>query len=156
MAEGWCAEQNFAQQIAERTKQYHESLRQRAAHCSPLLQIKVESQARHAVAKGLKKWDSGELNIRIALPQSAEAQLAARFIARHLPCSDSPFGSLVFGIGTTTAALIVTSVQHVLKSFAIPIVDSTVVPASFVCSSQQGDDGISYFVRIIRTIVQRQ
>jgi hypothetical protein len=161
-ARGVCAEQNTAdnidRQIAERTKQYQESLRQRAAGLSPSLRAKIESQARRTVAKGLTQWKSGELDIQIALPRLAAAQRVARFIVRHLPFSGSPFGSFAFGIGTYPAALTVTSVQHgvkkVLKAFIIPIADSVVLRSSIV--PQNGGGILSYFVRVVGTIILRR
>jgi len=154
-AEGTCTEQNIDQQIAERTKQYQESLRQRAAHISPSFQSKIESQVKQTVSKGLAKWHSGEIGIQIALPCRAEAQRIARFIARHLPFSGFPAGSFVFGNGTSGVALTVTSIQSVLKPFAISAINSIAVP-SFVGLFQRNNDGISYFVRIACTIVQRR
>jgi len=70
--QGACAERNdvdtIDQQIAERTKQYQESLRQRASQLSPSLQAKIESQAEQTVAQGLEKLKNGELDLQIALP----------------------------------------------------------------------------------------
>ena len=155
-AVGRCDEKNLDQQIAERTKQYQESLRQRAAELAPLIQAKIESQARRTVAKGLAKWKNGELHVRIALPQWAEAQLVARFVARHLPFSGSPSGLLVFGSGASGAAVTVTTGQHVLKSFSISAVDSAISLSSSVCSSRHNSDVLSYFILVIRTVVQRR
>ena len=154
-ANGWCAEQTLDQQIAERTKQYQESLRQRAAQLSPALQAKIESQARQTVAKNREKWKNGKINIRIALPQWAEAQRIAQFVARYLPLSGSPAGSFALGIGTSAAALTVPSAQTVLKSFVTSVIDSIAV-RSFVGLTPRNNDGISYFIRIVCTIVQRR
>jgi len=151
-ANGWCAEQNIDQQIAERTKQYQESLRQRAAQLSPSLQAKIESQAQQTVAKNTEKWKSGKINIRIALPQWAETQRIAQFVARHLPLPGSPAGSFVWRAGICDAVL---TVPSVLKFFAISVVDSIAV-RSFVGLTPRNNDGISYFIRIVCTIVQRR
>ena len=158
-----CAEQkepntanNIDKQIAERTKQYQESLRQRASQLSPSFQAKIESQARQTVAKGLKKWNNGELDLRIALPGWAAAQQAARFVARHLPFSGSPAGSWVFGIGLDSAALTVTSVQQVLKTWTVLIADSAIVRDASLGSFRQNGNVLSYFIRVVGTIVQRR
>jgi hypothetical protein len=154
-ASGRCAEQTLDQQIAERTKQYQESLRQRAAQLSPTLQVKIEAQAQQTIAKCTEKWKSGKIDIRIALPQWAEAQRIARFVARHTPFSGSPGGSFEFDIGTSAVALTVTSVQSVLKSFAISVIDSVAV-RSFVGLFHRNNDDVSYFIRVVCTIVLRR
>jgi len=158
-AGGWCAERNvpsdFDQQIAERIKQYQESLRQRAAQLSPSLQSKIESQAQQTVAKGLEKWENGEIDIQIALPDWVEVHRAAQFVAQHLPFPGSPAGSLAFGNSLLNAALTVTTVQYILKAWVIPVADLAVVRSS-VCPSRQGGDVLSYFVGIVCTIVQRR
>jgi len=158
--QGWCAERNdvdtIDQQIAERMKQYQESLRQRASELSPSLQAKIESQAEQTVAKGLEKLKSGELDLQIALPGWVENQRIARFVARHLPFSGAPAGSFVFGIGMSNAALIVPSVQQVLKTLMVSIADSAIVRLLSVSSSQQNGGGSSYFIRVVCTIVQRR
>ena len=162
-ARGVCAEQkepnnanNIDQQIAERAKQYQESLRQRASQLSPSVQAKIESQVRQTVTKGLKKWKNGEINVRIALPGWAETCRTARFIARHRPFSGSPAGSLDFGIGLGGVALTVTSVQQVLKTWAVSIADSAIVRYSSICSFRQNGNVLSYFIRVVCTIVQRR
>ena len=154
-ASGWCAEKTLDQQIAERTKQYQESLRQRAAQLSPTLQAKIEAQAQQTIAKNTEKWKNGKINIRIALPQWAEARKIAQFVARHLPFSGSPAGSFEWRTGICDAVLTVTSVQSVVKSFAGSMVDSVVAP-SFVGLFRRNNGGISYFIRIVCTIVQRR
>ena len=153
---GECAEQNIDQQIAERTRQYQESLRQRAAQLSPSLQTKIESQAEQTTAKGLKKLKNGELDIQIALPGWTEARRIAKFVARHAPSSGAPIGTLDLGIGTLHVALTVTSVQYVLKVLTMPIADSAIVRSLFVDSSRQNGGVLSYFIRVVYTIVQRR
>ena len=159
-AEGNCAEQNCAEhsidrQIAKRTQQYQESLRQRAARMSPEFQSRIESQVKQTVSKGLAKWHSGEISIQIALPRRAEARRIAQFVARHFPFSGSPAGSLVFGSSTLVAAMIVVPVQHVLNSLTLPVADS-----AGICDSvnlfQQSSNVLSYFIRIACTIMQRR
>ena len=141
------------QQIAERTRQYQESLRQRAAEISPSFQVRIESQAKQTVAVGLEQWQKGELDIRIALPHWIESQRAARFVAQHLP--GLPTGSLIWGTSGYAAAFTVTSVQLVLKSPAIHTANAATM-RSAVCPFQQSGEGISYFIRVARTIVQRR
>jgi len=158
-AGGWCAEQNFLdnidQQIAERAKQYRETLRQRAEQLSPSLQAEIESQAQRTIAKGLEQWEKGELDIRIALPERAEIWHIAQLLARYSPFSGVPAGSFEFGAGLFVAALTVTSVQHVLRPLAISAPDAVaVVPSAGLL--RQGGDGVSYFIRIVLTIVQRR
>ena len=152
---GNCAEQNIDQQIAERTRQYQESLRQRARQLSPSFQDKIESQARQTVAKGLKKWNNGELHLRIALPRLAEKRRVAQFVAWYLPNSHSPAGSLVNRAGGCAAALTVTSVQLVLKSSAISTADCPFT-RSVVFPFRQSENVLSYFIRVVCTIVQRR
>ena len=152
---GWCAEQNLDCQIAERTQQYQESLRQRAAQLSPSLQSKIEAQAQQTVATGLEKWKNSEIDIQIALPGWAETYRAARFIARYLPFSGSPAGSFAFGNSLLNAAMIVPTVQSVLKSWTIPFADLTIVRPS-LGSFRQNGDLLAYFVGIVHTIVQRR
>ena len=154
-ADGRCAEQSIDQQITERTKQYQESLRQRAAQLSPSLQAKIEAQAEKTVEKNTAKWKNGEISLRIALPRLAEARWIAQFVAQHCPFSGSPNSSFEWKTGICDAVLTVTSVQSVVKSFAISVFDSAVVP-SFVGLTSRNNGGISYFVRIVCTIVQRQ
>ena len=146
---------NLDQQIAERTQQYQESLRQRTAQLSPSFQAKIELQTRKTVAKGLEKWKNGEISIRIALPRLAESQRIAQFVARHLPFSGSPAGSFVFGSRTLAIALTVTTGQHVAKPLAIPVFD--LAPnRSCVVSEQHSGNILSFFIQIVHTIVQRQ
>ena len=155
--QGRCAEpSNIEQQIAERTKQYQESLRQRASQLSPPLQAKIESQARQTVADGLAKWKSGKINVQLALPGWAETQRLARFAARHLPFSGIPEGVWGFGISGGSAVLTVTSIQQVLKTLTVSIADSAIIRSLCVGSSRKNGAGISYFIRIVCTIVQRQ
>jgi hypothetical protein len=154
-AQGWCAEQNLDQQIAERTRQYQESLRQRALQLSPSLQAKIESQAQQTVAKGLEKWKKGEISIHIALPGRAESIRLARFVARHFPFPGSPSGAFGFGIGSFNAALTITTVQYFLKAWTIPVADSIIVHSS-IYPFRQDCNSLSYFVRVVCTIVQRR
>jgi len=151
-ASGWGAEQTLDQQIAERTKQYQESLRQRASQLSLSLQTKIETQAQQTVAKNKEKWKSGEISLRIALPRLAEAQRIAQFVSRHLPLSGSPAGSFEGKSGICDAVLTVSSV---LKTVAVAVVDPTVV-RSFVGLTPRNNGNISYFIRIVCTIVQRR
>ena len=151
-ANGWCSEQTLDQQIAERATQYQESLRQRAAQLSPSFQAKIEAQARKTVNKNRELWKNGEISLRIALPHWAVAQQIARFVARHLPCSGFPAGLFEFGVGICNAVLTITPV---LQSIAVSVVDSVVV-RSFVELTPRNNEGISYFVRIVCTIVQRR
>jgi hypothetical protein len=154
--QGRCAEpNNIEQQIAERTKQYQESLRQRASQLSPSLQAKIELQARQTVADGLAQWKSGKINVQLALPGRAETQRLAQFAARHLPFSGVPEGAWGFGINGSSAVLTVTSVQQILKTLTVSIADSAVIRSLCVGSPRHGI-GISYFIRIVCTIVQRQ
>jgi hypothetical protein len=159
-AGGWCAEHNgpnnLDRQIAERMKQYQESLRQRAEQLSPSLRDKIESQAQQTVAEGLEKWKNGDVNIHLALPNWVETRCTAQFVARHLPFPGSPAGSLAFGISLFDVALIVTTVQYVLKTLTLPVADSAIVHSSSIRSFRQNGDVLSYFVRIVCTIVQRQ
>ena len=160
-ADGWCAEQNvdqqsIDQQVAERTRQYQESLRQRAAQLSPSLQTKIESQVRQTILKNTTAWKNGEVSLQIALPRLAEVRRIAQFIARHRPGSGSPAGSLEFGIGTVHAALTVTTFQSIVKSLSIPSAHFAISRSLAGCPFRHGGNGISYFVRIIGTIVQRQ
>lgn len=152
---GQCAEQSIEQQISERMRQYQESLRQRAAQLSPSLQSKIESQSQQTVSKGLTAWKKGEVNIHIALPRLAEAQNFVRFIARHLPFSGFPGSSLEFGIGTADAALIVTTVQSILKSVWISSAHFTFL-RSFTAYPSQKSGSISFFVQVVCTIIQRR
>ena len=154
-AGGWCAEKTLDQQIAERTKQYQESLRQRATQLSPLLQTKIESQAQQTVAQNMEKWKNGRISLRIALPRLAESRWIAQFVARHLPLPSFPAGSLEFGLGASAIALTVTSIQIVMKSFAISAADSAVI-RSFAGQFHRNNDDIPYFIRIVCTIVQRR
>jgi hypothetical protein len=153
-ARGWCAEENIDQQIAERIRQYQESLRQRAAELSPSLQAKIESQAQKTVAQGTAAWKNGDVNLQIALPRLAEVRRAAQFVSRHLPFSGAPSGSLEFGIGIVDAALTVSTVQYVAKSLSI--LSAHCIVRSLVRCSFQQSGGVSYFVRIVCTIVQRR
>jgi len=79
-----------------------------------------------------------------------------RFVAQHLPFSGAPAGSFVFGIGMSSAALTVPSVQQVLKALAIMVVDSAIVRSLSVCSLRQNGNILSYFIRVVCTIVQRR
>ena len=141
------------QQIAERTRQYQESLRQRAAEISPSFQAKIEAQAEQTVTQGLEKWHNGEIDICIALPQLAELQRVILFADRQTP--GSPSDSLYWRANGCAAALVVTSIQLVIKASASH-------PANFASSHsaaypfRRGGEGISYFIRVICTIVLRQ
>jgi hypothetical protein len=150
-AAGWGAEQSVDLQIAERTRQYQESLRQRAAQLSPSFQAKIESQAQNTVAKRLKQWKKGEIGIQIALPRYS----GISFVVRHLPFSGSPIGSVVFGDSVLAVALTVTTVKQVLNSSAIHTILYTSI-ASIVHPFLHSSESISYFTRIIGTIVQRR
>jgi hypothetical protein len=141
------------QQIAERARLYQESLRQRAAQVSPSFQAKIESQTRNAVAKGLEQWKKGEISIQIVLPHWAESQRIAQFVARHLP--GSPPGSPEWNASNGTADLTVSSVKLVMKSLTISAVHFTSI-RSVVYPFRQSSESISYFVRIVSTIVQRR
>jgi hypothetical protein len=158
-AEGLCAEHdvpnNLDQQIAERTKQYQESLRQRAAQFSPSFQAKIESHVQQTVAKGLEKWKKGEIDIHVALPGWAATYRTAQFVARHLPFSGFPAGSFAVGNSLLNAVLTVTTVQYVLKVLTIPVVDSASVHSSFVGTFRQNRNVLSYFIRIVCILVQR-
>jgi len=157
---GWCAEHNVPgnldQQIAERTRQYQESLRQRAQQLSPSLQSKIDKQVQQTVAKGLEKWKNREIDVRLALPGWAESCRVARFVARHLPFSGAPSGSFEFGGGLLDAVLTVTTVQYVLKVLTISIADSAIVRTSSVRAPRQNGNALSYFIQVVCTIVQRQ
>jgi hypothetical protein len=154
---GQCAEQTntLDQQIAERTKQYQESLRKRAASLSPSLQAKIDSQARQTVSEGMEKWKKGEVSLRIALPHWADARDTARFLARSLPFSGFPGSSFVFGSDAPTAAVVVVSVQHIVKLFTVPITDFA-VNLSFVKLPRESGNVLSYFLLIVRSVVQRR
>jgi hypothetical protein len=154
-ANGKCAEQNIDQQIVERTRQYQESLRQRAAQLSPSFQAKIESQTQQPIAKCMKKWNNGEISVRIALPRLAEARRMAQFVTRHLPGSDAPAGSLGFGTGMSAVVLTITAVQHVVKSFTTPIADVARVRSGVSVYHQSGNL-LSYFIQIACTVVQRR
>ena len=141
------------QQITERARQYQESLRQRAAEISPSFQAKIEAQTEQTVAVGLEKWNNGEIDICVALPHLAEIQRVVLFVTRHFPGSsgDSP----VWRDGGCAAALVVTSIQLVLKSSASHPANFTSI-CSAVSPSRQSGASISYFIRIVSTIVQRR
>ena len=143
------------QQIADRTRQYQESLRQRANQLSPSFQAKVESQTQQTVAKGLEKWKKKEIDIQIALPHLSEARRIAQFLARHLPFSSSPAGSFAFGSGNLGTTLTITTGQHVLKPISIPIAN-LMANLSFVVGIRQSENIPSFFLQIVCTIVQRQ
>ncbi|MDR0326879.1 MAG: hypothetical protein LBI05_01140 [Planctomycetaceae bacterium] len=151
-AAGWSAEQSIDQQIAERTQQYQESLRQRASQLSPSFQAKVESHAQQTVSRGLEKWKRGEVAIQVALPRWS----ALQFVVRHFPFSGSPAGAFVFGGGTVSAALTVTTFQYVVKSVSTLSASFANLRSFAVSSLLQRNDGISYFVRIVCTIVLRR
>ena len=144
------------QQIAERARQYQESLRQRAAKLSPSFQSKIESQSLQTVACNMEKWNNGKVNIRIALPRWAEYQRFTLFVARHFPFSGGPDGSHVWEAINRIAALTVIPVSSVLKLSAIHAANfvplRSVVPPSF----WRGGVGISHFIRVAETIVLRQ
>lgn len=157
-AEGWCAvhnDLNLDRQMGERAKQYCESLRQRAQQVAPSLQTKIESQTQQTVVIGLEKWKNGRINIQIALPGYVETYRVTRFFSRHVPFPGSPVGSFATGNSLFNAALTITSVLSILKSFAISVFDSTVVH-SFVGLIRQGNEGISSFIQIVRTVVLRR
>jgi len=140
-------------QIAERTKQYQESLRQRASEVSPSFQAKIEAQAERTVAGGLEKWNNGEIGICIALPHLAELQRVVLFVTRHLP--GLPGDSLLWKASGCAAALTVTSIQLAAKSPAI--YTATFAPfRSVVSPFRQSSEGISYFILIVCTIVQQR
>jgi len=141
------------QQIAERTRQYQESLRQRAAEISPSFQAKIEAQAEQTVTQGLEKWHNGEIPLCIALPQLAELQRVILFADRQTP--DSPGDPLYWRAGGCAAALVVTSIQLVLKSSAIYTTNSAPIDSA-IAPLQQRSESISYFIRIVCTIVLRQ
>ena len=147
------AADDLDQQIAERTRQYQESLRQRAAEISPSFQANIEVQAEQTVADGLEKWNNGEIALCIALPHLAEVQRILLFVTRYFPGfpSDSP----VWRAGGCAVALAVTSLQLVLKSSAIYAVNFASSHSS-VYPFRRGGEGISYFIRIACTIVQRR
>ena len=158
-AESWCAEKHdietIDQQIAERTQQYLESLRQRSQQLSPSLQEKIETQTQQTIAQGLKMWKNGELPMRIALPRWTEAKRITQFVARHLPGSHSPAGSLDGRTGNCVAVLTVTTVPHVVKSFTSPVADS--LSRHCVIGLLQHDNNVlSLFIQVVCTIVQRQ
>ena len=155
-ASGWCAEHSLDQQIAERMQQYQETLRQRAEQLSPSFQSKIESQAKQTISKGLKKWKNGEINIQIALPGLGETYRTAQFIARHSPFSGIPGSSSEFGNSPFGVALTVTTIQYVLKTLTLPVADSAIVRSYSIGAFRQNRDVLSYFVRIVCTIVQRQ
>ena len=156
-AMGWCADQNDTTnldlQIAERTKQYQESLRQRASQVSPSFQATIESQVRRTVAKGLAKWQNGEIDLCIALPNLAERQRVALFAIRHIP--GVPTGSLTWKSSDYVATVTVTSVRLVLKSPVISTANFAFI-RSFFCSFWQSGECVSYFVRVVWTIVKRR
>jgi len=154
-AGGWCAEQSLDQQIAERTKQYHETLRQRAEQLSPSFQAKIESQAQRTVVVGLEKWKKGEIDIHVALPGMLETYRTVQFIVRHFPLPGSPAGSFAFGNSLFNAALTVTSVQYIIKALTIPVTEAAIVRSS-VSTFRQNGNVLSYFVKIVSTIVQRR
>jgi len=156
-AEGLCAENdnNLDQQIAERTKQYQESLRQRAAQLSPSFQAKIELHVQQTVAKGLEKWKKGEIDIHVALPGWAATYRTVQFVARHLPFSGFPAGSFAVGNSLLNAVLTVTSVQHVLKVVTMPVADSASIRSSFIGTFRQNGNVLSYFIRIVCILVQR-
>ena len=141
------------QQIAERTRQYQESLRQRAAEISPSFQAKVESQVQQTIAEGLERWTNDEIDLRIALPCVAEVRRVAPFVARHLP--GLPDGPLTWRAGNCVAALVVTSVQLVLKSSAIPAANFVPVHSA-VSPFRQSSERVSYFIQVVCTLVQRR
>jgi hypothetical protein len=143
-AKGWCADQSIDQQIAERTKQYQESLRQRAEQLSPSLRTKIESQAQTTVTKNTAAWKKGEVNLHVALPRLAEARRVAQFLARYSPFSGSPAGSLGFGSGIVPVALTVTTVQHVVKSVSISMVNSAIVHSLLLGLFRQDENVLSY------------
>ena len=147
------AADDFDQQIAERTKQYQESLRQRAAEISPSFQAKIEAQAKQTVAVGLEKWNNGEIDICIALTQLAELQRVILFVAQQTP--SSPSNSLYWRANGCAAALVVTSIQLVLKSSAIYTTNSAPIDSA-IAPHQQNSESISYFIRIVCSIVLRQ
>jgi hypothetical protein len=151
---------SLQRQVAERARQYQETLRQRAQQLSPSLQARIESQVQQTVAKGLATWnsggfDGGEWNIQIALPHWAEAWRVARFVARHLPFSGFPAGSFEFGIGAFPVAVVVPLPQF-LKSLSSSAAHCAIIPSLAGNLSRQRCEVISYFVRIASTIVQRQ
>jgi hypothetical protein len=149
------ASNDLSRQIAERTKQYQESLRQRAAQLSPALQSKIESQAQKTVAQGLEKWTRGKIDLQMAIPGWMATYRTASFVARHLPFSGSPAGSLAFGSSRLSAALIVTTMPFSPQVGGMPVANSTIVRSS-MGSLRQNGDALSYFVGIVCTIVQRR
>ena len=153
-ASGKCAEQNIDQKIAERTKQYQESLRQRASQVSPAFQSKIEAQAQKTVAQGLKIWKKGELDMRIALPRWADTQRIVQFVSRHFSGSDTPDGAWGFGTSMLAVAVNVTPVQCVVKSFTIPVADFVLGYAGRLF--RLDGNNLSYFIRVVAAIVQRQ
>ena len=156
---GWCAEysavNNLDHQIAERAKQYRDTLRQRAQQLSPSLQSKIELQAQRTVVTGSEKWKNGEIDVQIALPGWVDAYRAAQFVTRHLPFPGAPTDSFVFGGGQIDAILTVTTV-HILKVLKIPATHSAIVRYSSIGAFWQNRTFLSYFTQIVCSIVQRR
>ena len=147
---GRCADQlDVEQQIAERAKQYQQSLQQRAAEISPTFQAHIETKAQKTVEIGLEKWNNGEIGIQIALPRLAELQQIAQFLAQHFP-SGLPSGSFEWTASIGGAVLTVSPAPSVLKL-------ATVFRANDVSVRPfHRETSLSYFILIVCTVVLRQ
>jgi hypothetical protein len=149
------AEQSgFDRQIAERAKQYQETLRQRTAQVAPSLKQKVESQTRQTVNNGLGNLKAGRISLRVALPQWHAAREIARFIAKYVPFSGFP-SSFGFGTGTAAPALTVPAGQHHVKNHSANVAGTAVQNAHSARPVSQTGNILAYYVRVVRTVVLR-
>jgi hypothetical protein len=146
-AQGLCAGQgveqgNFDQQLAQRSQQYADSIRSRAAHFSPQLRAKIDLQTKRTIAKGFE-----------ILRRQYRAEQLAQFLSRHSG-THSPFGSFGFGSDNVEAVVVPQVSRNVKQQVSSTFSTDGVESVSY--RSTQNDDFLTGFALIVRTVVQRK
>ncbi|MDR0521418.1 MAG: hypothetical protein LBH00_06155 [Planctomycetaceae bacterium] len=145
----------FDRQMAERAAQYQKTLRQRIAQVAPSLQQKTELQIRQTLKKDTALFKAGKLHLSVALPKWKAYQESVRFVAKHSPFSGLPDSAFCFGFGMNAALLTVSAGQYHVKNHAANIAGDVVKNVHSVCPVHFSGGLLSYFVRIVRSVVLR-
>ncbi|MDR3181611.1 MAG: hypothetical protein LBT89_01610 [Planctomycetaceae bacterium] len=147
---------DFDAQLDQRLQQYRQSMQQRTAALSPELQQKIKTQTEQTIKTGLAKFRSGQLNIRVALPAWKAAQDLSRFLRRHSPFPNTPFGTFGFGIAGTDAVLTVSSFQRYFQTSVLPFSFVKITDADSFIRPLFRNDILTGFVQIAQTVVLRR
>ncbi|MDR3233590.1 MAG: hypothetical protein LBT46_08020 [Planctomycetaceae bacterium] len=142
---------DFDSQLDQRLQQYRQSLQQRAAKLSPELQKTIKMQTERTIKTGLAKFRSGQLNMRVALPNWKTAQEHTCFLARHCPFGGSPFELTARTHCFASAVLTGSTVPKTAESLLfVPY-----KPASVSSSFRSFEQPVAFSVRIAEITVLR-